>query len=69
VTNVNSEISPSRCAERQVHGCGGVGLSAVMIAAARGAQIIAVDISPTALELARTLGATATLDPGHAPTL
>ena len=48
-----------------VHGCGGVGLSAVMIAAARGAQIIAVDISPTALELARTLGATATLDPGH----
>ena len=49
-----------------VHGCGGVGLSAVMIAAARGAQIIAVDISPTALELARTLGATATLDPGHA---
>jgi D-arabinose 1-dehydrogenase-like Zn-dependent alcohol dehydrogenase len=48
-----------------VHGCGGVGLSAVMIAAARGAHIIAVDISPTALELARTLGATATFDPGH----
>jgi alcohol dehydrogenase len=50
-----------------VHGCGGVGLSAVMIAASRGAQIIAVDISPTALELARTLGATVTLDPGHDP--
>jgi D-arabinose 1-dehydrogenase-like Zn-dependent alcohol dehydrogenase len=49
-----------------VHGCGGVGLSAVMIAAARGAQVIAVDISPTALELARNLGATATIDPGHA---
>jgi alcohol dehydrogenase len=48
-----------------VHGCGGVGLSAVMIAAARGAHVIAVDISPAALELARTLGATATLDPGH----
>ena len=48
-----------------MHGCGGVGLSAVMIAAARGAQIIAVDISPTALKLARTLGATTTLDPGY----
>ena len=48
-----------------VHGCGGLGLSAVMIAAARGAQIVAVDISATALELARTLGATATLDPGR----
>jgi alcohol dehydrogenase len=48
-----------------VHGCGGVGLSAVMIAAARGAHVIAVDISPAALELARTVGATATLDPGH----
>jgi alcohol dehydrogenase len=49
-----------------VHGCGGLGLSAVMIAAARGARIIAVDISPGALELARALGATATLDPGRA---
>jgi alcohol dehydrogenase len=49
-----------------VHGCGGVGLSAVMIAAARGAHIIAVDISPAALELAQALGATTTLDPGHA---
>ena len=28
-----------------VHGCGGVGLSAVMIAAARGARVIAVDVS------------------------
>jgi alcohol dehydrogenase len=45
-----------------VHGCGGVGLSAVMIAAARGARVIAVDVSPAALELARAVGATATLD-------
>ncbi|MFC7650180.1 alcohol dehydrogenase catalytic domain-containing protein [Streptosporangium lutulentum] len=29
-----------------VHGCGGVGLSAVMIAAAAGARVIAVDVSP-----------------------
>ncbi|WP_326653693.1 zinc-dependent alcohol dehydrogenase family protein [Streptomyces sp. NBC_01750] len=41
-----------------VHGCGGVGLSAVMIAAACGAGVVAVDVSPGALELARTFGAT-----------
>ncbi|WP_285778728.1 alcohol dehydrogenase catalytic domain-containing protein [Microtetraspora sp. NBRC 13810] len=46
-----------------VHGCGGVGLSAVMIAAAAGARVIAVDVSPAALALARTFGATATLNP------
>ena len=40
-----------------VHGCGGVGLSAVMIAIAHGAQVIAVDISAAALEVARALGA------------
>ncbi len=40
-----------------VHGCGGVGLSAVMIAAARGAQVIAVDLSEQSLELASSLGA------------
>ncbi len=40
-----------------VHGCGGVGLSAVMIAAALGARVVAVDVSPAALELARELGA------------
>ena len=36
-----------------VHGCGGVGLSAVMIAVAAGARVVAVDVSPAALELAR----------------
>ncbi|MEU3839083.1 zinc-dependent alcohol dehydrogenase family protein [Streptomyces sp. NPDC028635] len=40
-----------------VHGCGGVGLSAVMIAAASGARVVAVDVSPRALELARGFGA------------
>ncbi|MGE0553959.1 MAG: zinc-dependent alcohol dehydrogenase family protein [Gemmatimonadales bacterium] len=45
-----------------VHGCGGVGLSAVMIAQAIGATVIAVDIVPEKLELARTLGATHTID-------
>ncbi|MGS2641266.1 alcohol dehydrogenase catalytic domain-containing protein [Streptosporangium sp. G12] len=42
-----------------VHGCGGVGLSAVMIAAAAGARVIAVDVSAGALELARRFGAVA----------
>jgi D-arabinose 1-dehydrogenase-like Zn-dependent alcohol dehydrogenase len=45
-----------------VHGCGGVGLSAVMIATMLGAKVIAVDVSPGALDLARDLGAVATLD-------
>jgi D-arabinose 1-dehydrogenase-like Zn-dependent alcohol dehydrogenase len=40
-----------------VHGCGGVGLSAVMIAAAVGARVIAVDISEAALSHARDAGA------------
>jgi alcohol dehydrogenase len=45
-----------------VHGCGGVGLSTVQIAAAAGARVIAVDVSPGALGLARELGAEGTVD-------
>ncbi|MFB4311344.1 zinc-dependent alcohol dehydrogenase family protein [Actinomadura sp. GTD37] len=49
-----------------VHGCGGLGLSAVMIAAAAGARVVAVDVSPQALELARRCGASAVVDAsGH----
>jgi alcohol dehydrogenase len=44
-----------------VHGCGGVGLSAVMIAAAMGARVVAVDVSPGALDLAARFGAAACL--------
>jgi alcohol dehydrogenase len=40
-----------------VHGCGGVGLAAVMVAAARGAGVIAVDIDDGKLERARSIGA------------
>ena len=47
-----------------VYGCGGVGLSAVMVAAASGARVVAVDISPAALELAARCGAEVCLDPG-----
>lgn len=40
-----------------VHGCGGVGLSAIMIAKALGAYVIAVDIDNEKLEFTRSLGA------------
>ena len=45
-----------------IHGCGGVGLSAIMIAKALDANIIAVDIDDTKLELATQLGATTILN-------
>ena len=40
-----------------VYGCGGVGLSAVMIAAAAGARVVAVDVVDAALARAREAGA------------
>lgn len=45
-----------------VHGCGGVGLSAIMIAAALGAHPIAIDISEEKLAFARKLGAVAAIN-------
>jgi len=45
-----------------IHGCGGVGLSAVMIAKALGAKIIAIDVQESRLESARNFGAEAILD-------
>ncbi len=45
-----------------VHGCGGVGLSAIMIANAIGANVVAIDISEDALQLAKALGAVATVN-------
>ncbi|QQS43003.1 MAG: zinc-dependent alcohol dehydrogenase family protein [Acidobacteriota bacterium] len=42
-----------------VFGCGGVGLSSMMIAKALGARVVAVDIGPEKLEFARSLGADA----------
>jgi alcohol dehydrogenase len=40
-----------------VHGCGGVGLSAIMIAAAAGANVVAIDIDDSKLQLAKKVGA------------
>jgi alcohol dehydrogenase len=45
-----------------VHGCGGVGLSAIMIANAMGANVVAVDLDDEKLALARNLGALATVN-------
>jgi propanol-preferring alcohol dehydrogenase len=45
-----------------VNGCGGIGLSAIQIAAALGAQVIAVDLDETKLRRAREEGAVATID-------
>jgi alcohol dehydrogenase len=46
-----------------VFGCGGVGLAAVMIAKAHGAKVIAVDISPAALDAAKRAGADYSMNP------
>ena len=41
-----------------VHGCGGVGLSAILIASTMGARVLAVDISDEKIEFAKSFGAT-----------
>ena len=45
-----------------VHGCGGVGLSAIMIANALGANVVAIDINDEKLDFARSIGAIATVN-------
>jgi alcohol dehydrogenase len=45
-----------------VHGAGGVGLSAIMIATALGANAIAIDIADDKLDFARQCGAVATIN-------
>ncbi len=65
VTSFRAMVDQARVSAGQwvaVHGCGGVGLSAIMIASAQGAKVIAVDISPEKLALASSLGACATID-------
>ena len=50
-----------------VLGCGGVGLSAVMVGRALGARVVAVDVSPAALEQAGRLGAEVLVDARDLP--
>jgi len=59
-TSYRAVVDQGHVAEGQwvaVHGCGGVGLSAIMIAAAFGARVIAVDIAQDKLDFARSIGA------------
>jgi len=46
-------------------GCGGMGINAVQAAAAAGARVIAVDLSPQRLQTAKQLGAAVTLNPSE----
>lgn len=50
-----------------VHGSGGVGLSAIMIAASCGALPIAIDLSDEKLSFAKTIGAVATINAKDTP--
>ena len=64
-TSFRAVVDQGRVSEGEwvaVHGCGGVGLSAIMIASALGAQVVAVDISDDKLEFAKALGAVAAVN-------
>ena len=52
-----------------VWGCGGVGLSAIMIAAAYGAKVVAIDISNDKLEFARSIGAETVINSSYGNTV
>jgi alcohol dehydrogenase len=52
-----------------IHGCGGVGLSAIMIASAMGANVIAIDLTDEKLDFARKMGAVATVNAADAPSV
>ena len=51
-----AEVQPGETVA--VFGCGGIGLAAIIIAAASGATVVAVDVNAAALELATQVGAT-----------
>lgn len=65
ITAFRAIVEQGKVLENQfvaVHGCGGVGLSAIMIARALGAHVIAVDINDATLNLAHELGAFAMIN-------
>jgi alcohol dehydrogenase len=64
-TSFRAVVDQARVTQGQwvaVHGCGGVGLSAIMIARAFGARVIAIDVASNKLDFARSVGADATLN-------
>ncbi|WP_286828635.1 MULTISPECIES: zinc-dependent alcohol dehydrogenase family protein [Kordiimonas] len=65
VTSFRAVVDQGRVAPGEwvaVHGCGGVGLSAIMIASAMGANVVAVDIADDKLNFAKSLGAVAVVN-------
>lgn len=65
VTSFRAVVDQGRVSAGQwvaVHGCGGVGLSAIMIADALGANVVGIDISEDKLALARSMGAAVTVN-------
>ena len=52
-----------------IHGCGGVGLSAIMIAASFGARVIAVDIAEDKLAFAKSIGAEVVINSKYGDTI
>ncbi len=70
VTSFRAVVDQAKVSAGQwvaVHGCGGVGLSAIMIADALGANVVAVDIADEKLDLAKTLGAAAVVNAARTP--
>jgi alcohol dehydrogenase len=60
ITSFRAVVDQGKVSEGQfvaVHGCGGVGLSAIMISEALGARTIAIDIADDKLEFAKSIGA------------
>ncbi len=65
VTSFRAVVDQAKLQEGQwlaVHGCGGVGLAAIMIARALNAQVVAIDIDDSKLEFARSIGAEALIN-------
>lgn len=50
-----------------VQGCGGIGLSSIMIGAAIGGRVIGIDVTPEALDMAKKLGAHHLIDATSVP--
>lgn len=65
ITSFRAIVDQGKVSEGQyvtIHGCGGIGLSAIMIANALGAQVTAIDINEDTLALAKQLGATSVIN-------
>ena len=70
VTSFRAIVDQGRVSAGQwvaVHGCGGVGLSAIMIASAMGANVVAIDVADDKLALASSLGARFTVNATREP--